>query len=331
MLKAERGTMTLNIIDLHCDTIMHFYKGEHLTEMENCHINKDKLIRGGVMAQCFAIFTPTGENAKKWYTGGAGVYVEKAYESYKRELELNSDWLLPAYSPEDIEAHAAEGKISAVLTVEDAVSLEGRIENVKKFYDMGVRIMGITWNHENELGYPNSADPELHGKGLKPFGFAVMERCNELGIVLDVSHLSEGGFWDIANNTKKPFMASHSCARALCSHQRNLTDEQIKALADKGGVIGINFYGLFLNDMKPGDPCRASYEDIIRHLKHIENAGGTDVLAIGSDYDGMRTEMEWGDAGGNQKLIQALEKAFTPEQIDKITHKNALRILKAQG
>ena len=322
--------MKFNVIDLHCDTIMHFYKGEHLAEMESCHINKDKLLRGGVMAQCFAIFTPTGENAKKWYTGSPRNYFDKAYEAYKRELELNSDWILPAYTPDDIRANAAAGKVSAVLTVEDAVTLEGKIENVDQFYDLGARIMGITWNHENELGYPNSKDPELHKKGLKAFGFEVMERCNELGIVLDVSHLSEGGFWDIANNTKKPFMATHSCARALCSHPRNLTDEQIRAVADNGGVIGINYYGLFLKDMKEGEPCTATYDDIIRHLKHMKDVGGIDTLALGSDYDGMRTEMEWGDAGGNQKLLAALEAAFTPTEIDKISHENALRVLEAQ-
>ena len=322
--------MTLNVIDLHCDTIMHFYKGEHLTQMESCHINREKLIRGGVMAQCFAIFTQTGESAAKWYTVGPGVYFKKAYESYQRELEQNSDWLLPAYTAKDIETHAAAGKVSAVLTVEDAVTLEGRIDNVKCFYDLGVRIMGITWNHENELGYPNSADPELHGRGLKPFGMEVMERCNELGIVLDVSHLSEGGFWDIARNTKKPFIATHSCARAICPHQRNLTDEQIRAVADKAGVIGVNYYGLFLNGSQPDGECTASYEDIIRHLKHMKDVGGIDVLALGSDYDGMRTQMEWGDAGGNQKLLEALEREFTTAEIDKISHENALRVLREQ-
>ena len=323
--------MKMNVIDLHCDTIFHFYRGEHLDGMENCHINKDKLIRGGVMAQCFAIFTPTHESAKGIYTGKPIEYFEKAYVAYQDELKRSADWLVPASSPEDIERNAAAGKISAVLTVEDAVTLEGNIDNVKRFYDMGVRIMGITWNYENELGYPNSDDPELHGKGLKPFGFEVIERCNELGIVLDVSHLSEGGFWDIANNTKKPFMATHSCARALCSHRRNLTDEQIRAVADKDGVIGVNFYTHFLRDVKEGESLTATYEDVTRHLKHMYDVGGIDVLALGSDYDGIETGVQWDDAGGDQKLLAALEGAFTPSQIDRISHENALRVLRAQN
>ena len=318
----------MNIIDLHCDTIMRLYQGEHLSEMEDRHINMRKLLEGGVMAQAFAVFTPTGEGAKRWNIPAPGEYFDLAVAALQREIRLNEDKLAQARSVSEIEANAAAGKVSALLTVEDAVSLEGKTERIDYFYDQGVRIIGITWNHENELGFPNSPDPEQHAKGLKPFGFEALERMNELGILADVSHLSEGGFWDIAKHTKTPFTATHSCARALCDHPRNLTDDQIRAVADKGGIIGVNFYGLFLHPMAEGEACTASCEDIARHLEHMKNVGGIDVLALGSDYDGMHTEMEWGDCGGNQKLLAALEKSFTSGEIDKISHGNALRVFR---
>ena len=111
-------------------------------------------------------------------------------------------------------------------------------------YDRGVRMIALTWNYENSIGFPNSADPELHASN-SPFGFEVVERMGELGMIVDVSHLSEGGFFDVAEAVKGPFAASHSCARALCGHSRNLTDRQLRVLGDHGGVCGVNFYSSF--------------------------------------------------------------------------------------
>ncbi len=313
----------MRIIDLHCDTILHFYAGGHLKGLENSHINLEKMRKGECMAQCFAIFVPTSDAAARHgITGTAEEYFDKAYCAYRRELELTSDDILPAYTAGDVERNWADGKMSAILTVEDGVTLRGKIENVDEYYRKGVRMVALTWNYENSLGFPQSPDRAEHMKGLKPFGIEAVRRMNELGIAVDVSHLSEGGFWDVARTSHKPFIASHSCARALCGHSRNLTDEQLKAVADSGGVCGINFCAQFLHD---GGGNSASCDEVARHLLHIKNVAGSDVLAMGSDYDGIGSALEWGDCGGSQILVRALEKSFTDEEIEKLCWRNALR------
>ncbi|MCD7752736.1 MAG: dipeptidase [Lachnospiraceae bacterium] len=323
----------MRIIDLHCDTIMHFYEGKHLNGMENTHINLEKLKKGEWMCQCFAIYVPWNPPGKPSRhpapEADPKVYFEKAYAAYLREMELNKDEILPAYSVADMDRNYADGKISSMLTVEDSVTLDGRLEEIDRWYDLGVRMASLTWNHENSLGYPQSMNPEEHAKGLKPFGIEAVRRMNELGIAVDVSHLSEGGFWDVVNTTSKPFIASHSCARALMDSSRDLTDEQLRALGNKGGVVGVNYLAGFLHpvvDWKKDN--YTSIDDIARHLRHMINVAGIDAVALGSDYDGMGSRLEWGDAGGQQLLVQGLEKSFRPDEIEKICYKNAQRVFR---
>ena len=320
----------MRIVDLHCDTIMRFYQGEHLASMEQAHISLEKLRKGECMAQCFAIFVPSHAAAERdGITDTPAEYFEKAYQRYREELEANKDHILPAYCVADVEQNFARGFMSSILTVEDGVTLDGKIENIDEYYRRGVRMVALTWNYENSLGFPQSGDPQRHALGLKDFGKDAVRRMNELGIAVDVSHLSEGGFWDVAQVCRKPFIASHSCARALCSHSRNLTDAQLKALADKGGVCGINFLSSFLHEAKgvPEDK-ETRLEHILWHLKHMRKVAGLDVLALGSDYDGMHSRLEWGDYAGSQQLVQALEKEFRAEEIEKICYGNALRALR---
>lgn len=319
---------------MHCDTVMLFHAGRHLKDLKHSHITAEKLIKGDVLAQCFAIFVPTNDAATRHgIEDNPEKYVAEAYAAYLRELELNADILAPAYQVKDIEKNAAAGKVSAILTVEDCVTLRGDIGMVDKYFRMGVRMGALTWNYENSLGYPNSFDREAHARPLKPFGCEAVARMLELGIIPDVSHLNEGGFFDVARISAaahKPFVASHSCARALCDHRRNLTDEQLKTLAGCGGVVGLNYATDFLKDIGDAAPADAPtlVEDVVRHLLHIKNVAGIDTLAMGSDYDGIDSVLEWGDCGGNGILIDALGKVFTPAEIDKITHLNALRVFK---
>jgi len=320
----------MQIIDLHCDTIMRFYKGEHLRGMQNSHISLEKLQKGECMAQCFAIFVPSNTSAQRsGITDTPAEYFDKALARYNEEMALNSDYILPAYSVEDVEANFAKGKMSSILTVEDGVTLDGKLENVDKYFEQGIRMVALTWNFENSLGFPQSMDPELHARGLKPFGIEAVRRMNELGIAVDVSHLSEGGFWDVVKHTSKPFIASHSCARALCDVGRDLTDDQLRALADKGGMVGINYLTGFLRpvlDRKTDN--HTSIEIVIKHLKHMVNVAGIETVGLGSDYDGMGSTMEWGDYGGQQILVEGLRKAFTEDEVEKICYKNALRVFR---
>lgn len=317
----------MKIIDLHCDTIMRFYEGEHLDGMKNSHIDLEGLRKGETMAQCFAIFVPTHDAATRHgMPDDPFGYFDRAYAAYLRELELNKEYLTPAYTAADIVKNDSEGKVSAVLTVEDGVTLDGKIENVDEYFKKGVRMVALTWNYENSLGYPQNADPEKHSLGLKPFGIECVRRMNELGIAVDVSHLSEGGFWDVAKYSKKPFIASHSCCGALCDISRNLKDRQIKALADAGGVIGLNYCNYFLHPTSElFEDSYTAISELIRHLRHLVAVGGIESVALGSDYDGIGSKLEWGGAGGQQRLVEAIVSAFGAEGAEKITHKNALR------
>ena len=233
--KPEVIAVIMKIIDLHCDTIMHFWMGKKLSEMQDTHINLAKLKAGQVGLQCFAIFVPTGDTAERLdgYTTPEA-YFDRAYERFLEETEANSEDIRQVFTVRDLEENLRQNRISAMLTVEDAVLLRGNIQMLDDYYRKGVRMVTLTWNYENSLGFPNSPDPVLHASGLKPFGIEAVERMNELGIIVDVSHLSEGGFWDVAKYSRKPFVASHSCARSLCDVSRNLTDDQLRALADQG-------------------------------------------------------------------------------------------------
>ncbi len=151
-----------------------------------------------------------------------------------------------------------------------------------------------------------------------------MEEMNKLKMIIDVSHLSDGGFYDVVKHSKSPFVASHSNARAITDHPRNLTDEMIKILSNKGGVMGINFEKTFLGQSEEG-----KLSEMIAHIKHIKNVGGIDSICIGSDFDGIETPSEIKSSDEIEKLINALEKeSFHESEIEKILYKNALRVIK---
>ena len=314
-----------HIVDLHCDTIMEcMLKGQGLAGRPG-HINLEKLQKGGCMVQCFAIYIPTNRSAEYHNVKeGPYEYWKGCVDAFDKEMAANADVIRQVRSVADIEKNVKEGKLSALLTIENAVPLDGKIERVQEFYDRGARMIGLTWNYENSVGFPCTDDPEQHMLGLKPFGLEVVAKMDELGMVIDTSHLSEGGFWDVVKHSKNPFMASHSCARALCDHRRNLTDEQLKALANKGGIVGVNYENSFLR--KGSEMTDVS--DIIWHMKHMANVGGIDMVALGSDFDGIGDNLKFKDYAGLPQLVDAIEKEFGAAACDKICHGNALRLFK---
>lgn len=314
----------MRIFDLHCDTLLDMYlKNKSLSDCDG-HINLDKLKKGGALVQCFAAFLPTHAAAEE---SGVTLPPYKLFcamaDLFDAQMAAYPDEIAPAKSFADIKRNANDGRVSAVLTLEDTVLLEGKIERVDELYRRGVRMAALTWNYENSLGFPNSQDPAQHARPLKDFGFEAVSRMNELGIIVDVSHLSEGGFWSVAGHSKRPFAASHSCARALCGHSRNLTDAQLRAIAEHGGVCGVNFYSAFLT----GSSCTAN-ADIVRHMQHIKNAAGIEAVALGSDFDGIDCELELRDYSHLDELIAAMSRAFTDDEIDLILNGNALRVFK---
>ena len=315
------------IIDMHCDTICEALDGKHIRDMEGTHINLQKLKEGGSLVQCFALFIRTHRQLeRRGWTYTPYEYYKLILKAFQDEMAANADLITQVRSYDEIMAGKDSGKLMALLTVEDAACVEGKLEHIDEFYNDGVRLMSLTWNYENCIAFPNSKDPMAHNTlGLKPFGFQAIEKMNDLGMIIDVAHLSERGFWDVLENTKKPIIDSHACARALCSHPRNLTDDQLKALGNNGGLIGINFCGGFLEDDNWTD---SKIESVVKHMCHIADKAGVDSLGWGSDFDGIDEALEWKDAAGMPILVDALSKHFTDDELDKICYKNFLRVLK---
>lgn len=313
------------IIDLHCDTLVECYLGKSGLRSWEGHLNLEKMLASGGAAQCFAVFTATGEAAARM-----GVTLEpyemfqEVYAFYIQQLSANCDLIAPACNAWELEENQKRGKLSAILTLEDCIMLEGKLERVDLLADMGVAMAGLTWNYENSVGYPNSSCPEKHGMGLLPFGIEAVRRMNEKGIIVDVSHLSQGGFYDVARHSGKPFVASHSCARELCGHSRNLDRRQLRMIGEKGGVVGVNFCAAFLEEGSQVTKNR----QIAEHAAFIADQAGMEAVALGSDFDGIQCGLEMVDYTGYSRLIEELQRHFTDDQIDGICSGNFLRVFR---
>ena len=311
----------MRIIDMHCDTLLAGWrKPERSFYDGDTSINLKLLKENGSLLQFFAMYLSRNEMK----TMDSYDILKGIYGYYQTQMEKYSDIIKPVYSAQDVLENEKKGLLSSLLTVEDGVFIDGKIERVQEVYDMGVRLITLMWNFENSVGFPCSDDPEAHLKGLKPFGIEVVEKMNELGIIIDVSHMSEGGFYDVARYSKKPFVASHSCARALCNHRRNLTDDQLKTLGNAGGIAGVNFECSFL---KEGSNC-ATYDQIIEHLLYMKDKAGIDAVGFGSDFDGIEDNGELVNYSGFKTLLERMEGKFTYDEIDKICRENALRVIK---
>lgn len=310
----------MRIIDMHCDTLIEGWRKPEISFVDGDRsINLQLLKDHESLAQFFAMYL----SRQEMKTMDPYDILKGIYGYYSRMMEENRDLIRPAYSASDIRANQEAGLLSSFLTVEDGVFLDGKIERLQEVYDMGVRLITLMWNFENSVGFPCSDDPQAHMKGLKPFGIEAVEAMNEMGMIIDVSHMSEGGFYDVAKHSRKPFVASHSCARALCNHRRNLTDDQLKTLGSAGGIVGVNFECSFL---KEGSD-RATYDQIIEHLLYMRNKAGIEAVGFGSDFDGIDDNGELVNYGGFTTLLERMEKHFTYDEIDKICSENALRVV----
>lgn len=312
--------VNMRIIDMHCDTLIEGWRKPEISFVDGDRsINLQLLKDHESLAQFFAMYL----SRQEMKTMDPYDILKGIYGYYSRMMEENRDLIRPAYSASDIRANQEAGLLSSFLTVEDGVFLDGKIERLQEVYDMGVRLITLMWNFENSVGFPCSDDPQAHMKGLKPFGIEAVEAMNEMGMIIDVSHMSEGGFYDVAKHSRKPFVASHSCARALCNHRRNLTDDQLKTLGNAGGIVGVNFECSFL---KEGSD-RATYDQIIEHLLYMRNKAGIEAVGFGSDFDGIDDNGELVNYGGFTTLLERMEKHFTYDEIDKICSENALRVV----
>ena len=324
----------MKVIDFHCDTLSELrhgiYRGEKIDfGRNNLQVDLEKLKRGDYLLQCFALFINLGDPYDPLVTALEQV------DLFRQMLDQYRDEIGQVFRWSDFEENRQKGRISALLTVEDSGCCKGSLSVLRALYSMGVRIMTITWNYENELGYPNDVPGDASSvfpcaanvtKGLKEKGIEFVHEMEQLGILIDVSHLSDAGFWDVYHNTKKPFIASHSNARALCDHVRNLTDDMIRAIADRGGLTGINYCSSFLD---PSEHPRSTVKLMAEHAAYIRKIGGIECIGLGSDFDGIEGDLEMYDASCLPMLEEELKRQhFTGSEIEKIFHGNAMRILR---
>lgn len=313
----------MKIADMHCDTISALFAMENGKRSSNLrenglHVDLQRMKEAGYLLQNFALFV----NRKK--CKDVTEYAKELLALYKRELAANADLIVPMTCYADLEKNQKAGKMSALLTLEEGAVLKGSPALLQEFFDAGVRMVTLTWNYPNELGFPSAGDLGDAAFGLTECGREIVGTMEGMGVIVDVSHLSDAGFYDVAACTQKPFVASHSNARAVCPAKRNLTDDMIRVLGERGGVMGLNFYPDFL-----GEKTLGKLSDVTAHARHIVNVGGIDVLGLGSDFDGI---------DGNEELpgVQALplledsflKSGFKPSEVEKILSGNVLRVYK---
>jgi len=308
----------LNFIDFHCDTIYKLRKDPALVLRKNTlSVDAEKLRNSGSIAQFFALYIDLAETKDPF-----DEFVRMA-EIFRKELEANSDVLKFSGCFDDLMENQKQGRISSFLTVEEGAALQGKMSNLEVLRGLGVRLITLTWNYPNEIGYP-AFEGKYMDRGLTNFGCELVEAMNHHKMIVDVSHLSDRGFYDVSEISKKPFMASHSNARSVTNAPRNLTDDMIRVLGNSGGLIGINFERTFLGNSEQG-----KISEMVRHIDHIRNAGGIEVLALGSDFDGIDTKPEISDISEMGKLAAALEQnGYSESDIEKIFCRNALRFIR---
>ena len=318
-------------IDLHCDTLELFADRKQPGSLfsNEAGVDFQKMKAGGVTAQFFAMWLPEPEF---WTAGRLEPMSDEDYVALvsghlHRELAEHREMIAFARNADDLAANEAAGKMSAFLTIENSRLLAGDLEKIEWCYKLGVRLMTLTWNSPNCLGASHSTDRIRMEQRLTAFGREAVSHMAELGIAVDVSHLSDGGFWDVADIVKGPFLASHSNARALTPNSRNLTDKMIRTIAERGGVIGLNFAPQFLNGDMSMDVSRIGC--MCRHAAHIRNIGGAECTALGSDLDGISGQLEIPTSGHLPLLWDALKKhGFTEDELDKLSEKNARRFIR---
>ncbi len=346
---------SMPIFDGHNDTLLHLFpenaedRRSFLTQSDHGHLDLPRARQGGFAGGIFAICPPSGSD---WSYGGAltmsaeGYRVDMAPAIEMTEaraftftalaalfrLEAASDGQIRVVRHVDeLESCLAQGILSVVLHFEGAEAIDPDLDGLYVFYETGLRSLGIVWSRPNAFGYgvpfgfPLSPDT---GPGLTDAGRDLVHACNQLGILIDLAHLNERGFWDVARLSEAPLVSSHTAAHAICPSARNLTDEQLDAIGASGGVVGVNFQ---VSDLRPD----GQFDDDVpltmwvRHVDHIVERIGVEHVAFGSDFDGARISREIGDARGLPKLVETLrDQGYDGADLRKITSENWVRVLR---
>ena len=303
-----------NLIDAHCDTIVEMMDKKQELFDNNLHVSIKKLLKYDNVVQFFAICL-AHKSLNDYYSS-----YKDHVSLYYSQLEKNIDYIEHVNTYEKILKNHTNKKISAILSIEGAEVLEDSLEKLEESYALGVRSIAITWNHNNAFG--NSCT-DKENRGLTDLGKSMVKKMNKLGMIVDVSHLSEKGFFDVYNVSEKPFIASHSNSYEISPHRRNLKDSQLKALGEAKGACGLNLASAFLNiENKP------SIEDCLRHIDRIIKVAGEDSVGLGCDFDGITThEFELSDVSKMDILHDRVLKEFGKTTTEKLFYKNFMRVL----
>lgn len=357
--QATSPPTTPPIFDGHNDTLLDLYlpnrgKGRtFFTQSDQGHIDLPRAQAGGLGGGFFAVFAPNPAVAKGPVSGDVGVkrgatgyktpLPEPLEQSYALnfamgmtaklfEIEAASQGQLKVVrTADELAGCLQQGVMAAILHFEGVEALDTDLHALHVFYEAGLRSVGIVWSRPNAFGhgvpfdFPSSPDT---GPGLTDAGQALVKACNRLGVLVDLSHLNERGFWDVAELSEAPLVATHSGVHALSPTPRNLTDKQLDAIGETGGMVGVNFHIGFLRADGRTD-AETSLTEIVRHAAYIADRIGIDHVGLGSDFDGATMPHDLKDAAGLPKLMQALRNhGFDEPALRKIAHENWLRVLR---
>lgn len=306
----------MKYFDLHCDTITE-------CTLKGCELNKNKLHISlertkdfKPFGQVYAIYIPDelrGFSAVSRF--------EQVYSTFINEIRKNNEYISFCGNTQDIENAIKTHRNPFLLSVEGSAALGGDMHKLYEYYKKGVRIITITWNGSCEAGDGIRAE---NAGGLTQFGIKLIKNMSDLNMIIDVSHISDKGFDDIASNINKPFIASHSNSRTICDNKRNITDVQFKEIASRKGLCGLNFYIFFVKQNK-----NVSFKDIIYHIDHFLNLGGENTIAIGADFDGAPMPDDINGIEDMSNLYELLLKHYTKTVADKIFFDNTYNFLKS--
>ncbi len=339
------------IFDGHNDTLLRFYNhddldlSDFLGEMDGGHIDLARARRGGFAGGFFAVFVPNQEridpdnmpDLSTPYTSPAVdfVFSQRAANRLTADLfrleALSGGQIKIVRSADELQACIDAGIFAAILHFEGAEAIDEDLNALEVYYQAGMRSLGIVWSrptifaHGVPIAFPSSPDI---GPGLTDAGKRLVKRCNELGIMIDLSHMNEAGFWDVAALSDAPLVATHSNVHALCQISRNLTDKQLDAIKASDGMVGLNFATGFLNEDGVWDSDRP-LDVMVRHLDYLVERLGETRVGLGSDYDGARVPDAVGDVSKLPNLIAALQDAgYNDELLHKLSHQNWVRVLR---
>jgi membrane dipeptidase len=317
------------VIDGHNDLVLRRWRGEPAK-----HIDLETAAEAGFAGGFFALYVPSrydGDPPSTPYAMPMAAAVPFDEAARITEELFETLCAMPVARAETA-ADFREGEITAIVHMEGAEAIADDLSNLQDWYDRGLRSIGIVWSRPNAFaeGVPFKfpALPDT-GSGLTDAGRALVRACNELGILVDVSHLNERGFWDVVETSTRPIVATHSNAHSLCASTRNLTDAQLLAVRESGGVVGVNFAVTFLREDGMNDFEATGLDEIVRHVDYLAGRFGIDHVAFGSDFDGAVVPAALGGVSGLPRLVDVLRERYEPDEVDKITHANWLRVLDA--